>query len=66
MDPRGVGIQISCGPFSSAMSDYRGLKLCTMLASLSLIDVHIVKTGGSNNFSLSYLVHPKGDGGCLF
>jgi hypothetical protein len=23
-------------------------------ASLSLVDVHIVRTGGSNNFSLSY------------
>ena len=32
-------------------------------ASLSLVDVHIVRTGGSNNFSLSYGGSKRG-GGC--
>jgi hypothetical protein len=31
-------------------------------ASLSLVDVHIVRTGGSNNFSLSYSGSKRGGG----
>jgi hypothetical protein len=31
-------------------------------ASLSLVDVHIVRTGGSNNFSLSYGGSKRGGG----
>jgi hypothetical protein len=32
------------------------------IASLSLVDVHIVRTGGSNNFSMSYDGSKRGGG----
>ena len=59
MDPRGAGCEISCAHFSSEMADHRDFKLCTN-ASLSIVDVYIIRTGGSNNFSLSYSGSKRG------
>jgi hypothetical protein len=57
---RGGGFEIACAHFSSEMADHRDLKLYN--ASLSLVDVLIVRTGGSNNFSLSYGGSKRGGG----
>jgi hypothetical protein len=54
--------EISCAQFSSEMADHRDLKLCTMLYNHSLVDVHIVRTRGSNYFSLSYGESKRGSG----
>jgi hypothetical protein len=59
---RGGGCEIDCAHFSDEMTDQRGLKLCTML-HYHLVDLHIVRTEGSNRFSLSYGGSKRG-GGC--
>jgi hypothetical protein len=46
---------------SPILADRRDLKLCRML-HYHLVDVHIVRTGGSNHFSLSYDGYKRGAG----
>jgi hypothetical protein len=51
---RGGGCEIACAHFSSEMANRRSSLETLDNASLSLINVHIVRTGGSNYFSSSY------------
>jgi hypothetical protein len=59
---RGEGCEIAGAHFSSEIANRREFKLLYN-ASLSLVYAHIVRTGGSNHFSLSY-GGSKRDEGC--
>jgi hypothetical protein len=50
---RDGGFEIACAQFSSMMADHRDLNFVQCFI-ISFVDVHIVRTGGFNSFSLSY------------